>query len=212
MYDIDWVREAVRRVKEDGRGNPRVHPNGFIQVDLIPAGEDWHASYQQGHSGATLRLHIWNPADHELPHQETVNEIHDHVFDMQSTVVRGQLQQMLYGVLVGTKWHNTHELYRAVYDKASSSRLEPLGVKGVLKTQSGFTIDHGETYTQPAFTLHDSIPYELGPVVTVMQKTVVYSGFATVVCPIDIPPDNAFDRAAAAPEDYLWSAIEASIA
>jgi hypothetical protein len=30
MYDIDWVRQAVEHVKEDGGGNIRVHPNGFI--------------------------------------------------------------------------------------------------------------------------------------------------------------------------------------
>ena len=214
MFDIEWVRERVTETRESsGNGNIRVHPNGFIQLDLLPTEEGgWHATHHQGHSGATLRLHVWNPADHDLPHQETVNEIHDHVFDMKSTVVRGVLNQILYGVMVGTKWPNTHEIYRAIYNKGADSRLEPTGIKGVLKTQSGFPVSEGEVYTQPAFTLHDSKPYMLGPVVTVMEKTEIYDGNPVVICPLNEPPDNDFDRATAAPADFLWSAVEASIA
>src|SRR3954453_8938459 len=102
-YTIDWVRETVARVKEGGGGNIRVHPNGFIQLDLVEPeygasmGGSWYASHQQGHSGAALRLHIWNPPGHELPHQETVNEVHTHVFDMQSNVIVGTLEQWRFG-------------------------------------------------------------------------------------------------------------------
>jgi hypothetical protein len=210
MYDIDWVRETVKRVKEDGRGNIRVHPNGFIQLDLIPVAEDWHASYQKGHSGATLRLHIWNPPDHDLPHQKTVNEIHDHVFDMHSTVIKGVLQQWLYSFVVGTHHAATHELYRAVYDKKSDSRLEASGVRGVLRIEGGLPVTAGNSYSQPAFTLHDSDAQDC--VVTVMSKTEVHEGNPVVLCPIGEEPDNSYDRATAAPEDYLWSAVEAAIA
>ena len=216
MYDIEWVREAVARVKEDGRGNPRVHPNGFIQLDLIPVAEDWHASHQKGHSGATLRLHIWDPPGHELPHQETVNEIHTHVFDMRSAVIRGTLMQRCYAFVVGKELRQKimpprFVLYKAIYAKTADSRLEDTGITGYLEEHLDYRVYPEMSYTQPAFTFHDTQVYE-GPLVTVMTKEEVYEGDAYVCCPVGSPPDNSYDRAAAAPEDFLWSAIEASIA
>jgi hypothetical protein len=218
LYDIHWVREAVDRVKEDGRGNIRVHPNGFIQLDLIPVAEDWHASYQKGHSGATLRLHIWNPPGHELPHQGTMNELHTHVFDMHSTVVLGKMTQRLYGFTIGSEWHQEHvkdpepmmKLYKAIYAKSSDSRLEDTGLRGQAIPEWELDVHKGQTYTQPAFTFHDSDPY--GCTVTVMEKTEVHEGDAYVLIPSDIEPDNSYDRANAAPSDWLWEAVVAAIA
>ena len=218
MHDINWVREAVARIKEDGRGNIRVHPNGFIQLDLIPVAEDWHASYQKGHSGATRRLHIWNPPGFKLPHQETVNEIHTHVFDMYSTVVRGRMEQHIYSFVVGSEWHLHRskiprppiKLYKAVYAKSGDSRLEDTGILGVMIEDFSWGVHVGQTYDQPAFTFHDSDPR--GCTVTVMEKVNVHEGDAYVLVPADIEPDNSYDRANAAPEDYLWSAVEAAIA
>jgi hypothetical protein len=216
LYDIDWVRQAVERVKEDGRGNIRVHPNCFIQLDLIPVAEDWHASYQKGHSGSTLRLHVWNPPRHYLPRQGTVNEVHTHVFDMHSSVVRGTMEQRIYTFAYGSEWHihrNSNppiKLYRAVYEKSGDSRLEDTGLLGTMIEDFHWSVHAGQTYDQPAFTFHDSDP--MGCTVTVMEKTNVHEGDAYVLVPADIEPDNSFDRANAAPEDFLWSAVEAAIA
>lgn len=216
MYDIEWVRQAVERVKEDGRGNIRVHPNGFVQLDLIPVAEDWHASYQKGHSGATLRLHIWNPPEHDLPHQETVNEVHTHVFDMRSNVIVGTLEQWRFGFMMGAEKYLTmvqHDLYRAVYNKTSNSRLEYTGITGRLIDLDQFAVHRGQSYVQKAFTFHDSQPSPHDRcVVTVMEKTEVHEGDAYVLCRAGETPDNSYDRAAAAPEDFLWSAVEAAIA
>lgn len=189
--------------------NPRVHPNGFIQLDLEPVEGSWGESKKRGHSGASTRLHIWNPPEMLLPHQETVNEIHDHVFDMESRVIKGILTQQLYWFVIGSIHPDTHEIYRAVYDKASNSRLEPSGIQGTLITANREVVLAGRSYTQPAFSLHDS--QASGTVVTLMTKTEIHEGDATVVCPIDNPPDNEFDRATAAPESVLWDAIERSI-
>lgn len=200
----------VHALREASQGNPRVHPNGFIQLDLDTVEDNWHDSHKQGHSGGMRRLHIWNPPGFELPRQGTVNEIHDHVFDMRSNVVRGVLAQQLYLFIVGDT-RVTHELYRAVYQKNSDSRLEAMGVSGWLANKSTEVIGSGESYVQPAFTLHDSNPGG-SLVVTVMEKLKVHEGEATVVCPVDTKPDNSFDRASAAPTDYLWRAIMASLA
>jgi hypothetical protein len=216
LYDIRWVREAVDRVKEDGGGNIRVHPNGFIQLDLIPVADDWHESYQKGHSGATLRLHIWNPPGFKLPHQGTVNEVHTHVFDMHSTIIRGTMEQRIYTFAYGSEWHiHRHsnppfKLYRAVYEKNSDSRLEYTGLMGALIEDFHWSVHQKQTYTQPAFTFHDSDARDC--VVTVMEKTQVHEGDAYVLVPADVEPDNSYDRANAAPEDYLWGAVVAALA
>ena len=65
------------------------------------------SQHHEGHSGASLRLHIWNPPGHELPHQETINELHTHVFDMHSTIVRGKMNQRIFTFAVGSEWHST---------------------------------------------------------------------------------------------------------
>lgn len=205
-------------IAEELGNQPRVHPNGFIQLDLEPVEATWEK--KRGHSGANRRLHIWNPPGIALPHQGTVNEIHDHVFDMRSTVVKGNLRQQLYCFIVGRDgkltpargqgWHGKYELYRAVYDQKSSSRLEPTGVTGIVECYHEFTIYEGESYTQPAFTFHDSDPGD-NCVVTIMEKERIHVGDASVLCPVDTPPDNSFDRATAADIALLWSAIEGSL-
>jgi len=209
------VRDEVAEARASG-AQPRVHPNGFIQLDLLvePGEESWDDSKKQGHSGGSRRLHIWNPPSIELPHQETDNEIHDHVFDMRSTVIRGRLMQNMYEFRVqgpDEMAMPTHEKYRAIYDKKSSSRLEATGEQGWLEPIMWFWVNEGMSYWQDAFTLHDTGTPE-GTVVTVMEKVRIYDGNPTIVCKIDHPPDNAFDRASAAPHELLWEAIERSIA
>lgn len=211
-YPIDGLRQIVAGIKAAGGGNPRVHPNGFIQLDLAEVEGSWHESHKKGHSGAARRLHIWNPPDIELPHQGTVNEVHTHVFDMQSRVVRGMLVQCLYEFMDRTDaTPPTHEMYRAVYAKNSDSRLDSTGRVGTLRAYERFGVRAGFTYTQRAHTFHDTETPE-GLCVTLMTKTKVHNGDAYVVCPINTPPDNSFDRASAAPVELLWEAIERSLA
>jgi hypothetical protein len=238
QYTLDWVRDEVARLKANGGGRPRVHssrpgnarvhPNGFIQLDLEPTEATWHESHHEGHSGANLRLHIWNPPGHKLPHQGTFNELHTHVFDMHSNVVRGKMNQRIYTFAVGSEWWTSRafkdpkvvkdlaempeffKLYKAVYAKSADSRLEDTGIRGVVIEDFDFAVSAGQSYYQPAFTFHDSDPE--GCTVTVMEKTEVHPGDAHVLIPNNIEPDNSYDRATAAPVEYLWEAIEAALA
>jgi hypothetical protein len=206
-WTLDDARMMTGIARESGN-MPRVHPNGFIQLDLDQQTKGWEK--KKGHSGGNVRLHVWNPPGFELPHQKSDNEIHDHVFDMHSTVVRGRLVQRLYWFVVGGTEKSEYELYRAVYDKGSSSRLEPIGVRGIIRPWDSQLVVAGETYTQPAFTFHESAAN--GCVVTVMEKLTIHDGIPVAICSIGNPPDNDFDRATAAPTDYLWQAIEAALA
>lgn len=191
--------------------NPRIHPNGFIQLDLEPQESgDWTQTHHRGHSGASLRLHIWNPPGVVLPRQKTVNEIHDHVFDMKSHVIFGTLEQQLYKLMSPNADHPaTHQRYRAVYDKSASSRLEPTEEIGWLHMYHAFPIEAGFSYTQPAFTLHNSVPH--GTVITVMQKTEIHEGDAYAICGIDSPPDNTFVRDKAMSADELRAVIDKTL-
>jgi hypothetical protein len=219
QYDIEWVRGAVEDVKEDGGGNIRIHPNGFIQVDLQPVEENWRASHHKGHSGASLRLHIWNPPGFALPRQETHNELHTHVFDMHSSIIKGTMQQRIYSLVVGSEWHEHRgvsasamkvKLYKAVYGKASDSRLEDTGIRGLAVQDFTWGISAGQSYTQPAHTFHDSDARNC--VVTIMEKTEIHPGDAYVLVPTNIEPDNEFDRASASTPEYLWAAVKAALA
>lgn len=201
----------LRALVEEHGKNPRVHPNGFIQLDIAPTEDGWHESHKRGHSGAERRLHIWNPPGIELPHQDTTNEIHDHVFDMHSEIIKGILWQVRYSLEVGgASGPDSHELYRAVYDKSSSSRLESTGVTGRLNKIGNYSVEAGLSYSQPAFTFHDT-DTPRGLVVTVMEKTQIHDGDAHVLCRIGEPPDNSFDRASAMPAWDIWKAIWASL-
>ena len=56
---------------------PRLHGNGFIQLDLN--GKD--------------RLHVWHP---DLPKQEFPTPIHDHKFSFKSHILYGELTHIEY--------------------------------------------------------------------------------------------------------------------
>lgn len=221
LFDIEFVRMNVERLRAEGGGNIRVHPNGFIQVDLAVVEGSWHDSHHKGHSGSTLRLHIWNPHDHKLPRQGTVNEVHTHVFDMRSTIIRGIMEQHIYSFVTGSEWYEHRnardpmgneppkvKLYKAVYAKSGDSRLEDTGLAGMMVEDFHWSVEQGKIYNQPAFTFHDSDAK--GCVVTVMEKLEVHDGDAYVLVPADIEPDNSYDRSGF-DTDYLWSAVEAAI-
>jgi hypothetical protein len=136
---LPTLREQVAELRAAGKGNPRVHPNGFIQLDLDHVADGWHASHHRGHSGGRTRLHIWNPPGVTLPHQDTVNEIHDHVFDMLSTVVYRRARAAALRVRAGGRsaWpfgeRDLREVHRGLPEGRRLSRLQPTGERGVLE-------------------------------------------------------------------------------
>jgi hypothetical protein len=175
---------------------PRVHPNGFIQFDLNSDGSD--------------RLHIW---DHRIPRQDTATTTHDHKFLMHSKVYRGVLAQVVYGVDLNHGSNPTDEIYMAKYTSRSESKLVPTGVK-VARTTADVELLHGDendSYSQPPFTFHDSVPVVF-PVVTWMTKlTDEPDHTPRILVPLGQTPDNDFERTAHDP-DFLWEVIAEAIA
>lgn len=172
---------------------PRVHPNGFIQID------------KPGAEGKKARVHIW--PDAELPKQGSHHPIHDHIFDMQSDVLKGEMTNRLFS------WEftvdPTHELYRARYKTPHDSTLVPTGKKGRVELATQITVPAGSGYWMPAFRLHESF-VKVRPTVTFMQATKIYVPNKPVVAvPVDMTVDNKYSRYMMGPE--LWDIVAEAI-
>jgi hypothetical protein len=179
---------------------PRLHPNGFIQLDL----------------NEYTRLHVW--PDEKLPAQKTRHTVHDHVFDMVSVVLRGTMHNHVYhwsenksgkyaahradDVIITTGLNN--------HKRVEDTVLRPTGEVGDLVELHTDIVTEGNTYYLPAFYLHDSEAD--GLTATLMTKTRVYKDRAPLVAvPRDVEPDNDFRRETIGQEP-LWSWIEKALA
>lgn len=201
QINIEWANILMRQAKDEGR-RPRVHQNGFIQLDLAPASDS-----TRGHSGAFRRLHVFPwPL---LEAQKTDSPIHDHVFDMWSEVLLGGLGQTIYNVDLEHTGEPTHEIYIPHYEKASESTLAPTGVLVHASERSVFAYGPDRQYShyeQYAHTFHETSWSSLS--MSVMTKMSVHDGYdCRVLVPIDEKPDNDFKRDSH-PESMLWDIID----
>ena len=188
MSIVDEIRES----KDKGR-LPRVHPNGFLQLDLRPD--------PSGERVAKRRLHIF---EDELPRQATRTPLHDHIFDMSSFVYQGMILNDTYIALPA--FEGPFEIYQARDLTGAETKLEPTGklVTAVLKRTE--YVYRGESYNFPALTFHES-RYQ-GRTVTIMSKrATAHTAQPRVLVPRDREPDNDFSREDQDIEN-LWALIE----
>jgi hypothetical protein len=191
------LRELVARIRTDFN-EPRVHPSGFIQLDLS--------------RDASMRLHVWPDemrSEGEIPCQTTKTPIHDHKFDMESMVICGSLKQTIYNA--DLDGFPTHEIYIADYGLKPASVntiLRPTGVRVAVGTRDTEWIEEGRTYYQSYRTFHSSDNY--GLTATLMMKADIYQEPARVLCRIGETPDNDFDRLEV-DQDVLWAYIDAAL-
>lgn len=191
MIDIVSLRSEVAMHEHIGTV-PRLHPNGFIQLDL----------------GRTRRLHIW--PDPKLPAQQSLNPIHDHAFSFTSTCILGRLLNVEYvfDTLIGSETaYATHVLWRAEQKPDSEDTLlVPLPIYGRVRALGTTHSAAGETYSFEPRRLHDSVP--VGLTATVMEKREVLSDYRPViVVKVGAKPDNRYSRYAIGPK-VLWAWID----
>ena len=181
--------------KEGAR--PRVHGNGFIQLDLDERN----------------RLHIWG--DPEIPRQKVSTPIHDHVFGFDSVLVVGRLINIRYDWCPRV-WGNM-EVYEAECLEGNDTKLtgteeygyaQPTGVEIVEWTSRKWQ------YHMFPFVFHESVATE--PTATIIKKdgptAAQQIGVAPrVLVPRRCVPDNTFDRHSF-DEDMLWRIIERTLA
>jgi hypothetical protein len=191
---IDLVRDTVRGLYDADHEKPRVHPNGFLQLDLSDG----------------VRLHVWPAYRDTFPRQSTVNTIHDHKFDMRSTVLKGTLIQKRYKPRIDRP--PTHEIWQAKTDTGRNrdNQLVPTGVCVDRGDEVKITyVLEGESYTQPGLTFHDTA--WRGLTATLMEKVSIYRDHEPrVLCPLGTPPDNTYDRWSG-DVGTLWSLIDEAL-
>lgn len=190
----------VAGIYKQGERQPRMHPNGFIQLDVTLDPESRIAEQ---------RLHVWPDNPDDFPRQETRTTIHDHKFDMKSEILVGEIRQIRYHFNV--EWDvelegPTHEIYIASYNRKSDSTLEPTGALVRLATMTEEVWDEGDVYTQPASSFHDT-GWE-GLTATLMTKQKEYEFHQPrIMVPIGVEPDNDFKRDNV-DVDLLWDKID----
>jgi hypothetical protein len=184
MILSNWVTLA-----QYDRRIPRVHGNGFIQLDLTPDGKK--------------RLHIWHD---DIPRQEVATPIHDHVFDLKSDVLFGTLIHEELDAVEDPE--GTHVVYRAAQVEGTQNTiLLPDEGRVRLDVAQRLVLGTGSTYKFPAWHLHQT-DYR-GLTVTVMDKLNAPADYGRprVLVEVGSEPDNDFHRDAFDPV-MLWSIIE----
>lgn len=182
---------------------PRVHPNGFIQLDLKG----------DGTRIAKTRLHVWPDGD-DIPKQKVSTTIHDHRFDMHSTILTGLLTQRTYRVrMVPDRTPRgvffTHEIHMAQYPTPHESILAPTGIKVEVFRDERKAFSEGDEYTQRRYSFHDTD--WMGLTATLMSKVGEdLDHEPRVLVPLGQEPDNSFVRAEC-DEGLLWDYIERAL-
>lgn len=185
-FDLDHIRQNWDR--------PRVHGNGFIQLDL----------------DKTHRLHIWG--DPRIPRQTVATHIHDHVFSFFSDILVGRLLQVRYH-LNTARVQGSYKIYAPRIRKDEDTILEPTELPTVnVVAETPVLIAAGTNsrgYYMPAFQFHET--FTTGPAATLIVKEdprlFVENATPRVLVPVGQEPDNVFNRYDAS-KDLLWQIIE----
>lgn len=176
---------------------PRVHGNGFIQLDLTKE----------------TRLHIWG--DERIPKQKVATPIHDHVFGFKSTIIVGRLINVAYRFVL--RDHGDFRVYVSQTREGDDTILVPTDKFGVLDpsyVQMVYWNSVSRVYHMRPFMFHESIAPD-GPAATIIVKDAQTQaqGSSTAPCimvPVDKQPDNDFNRYDV-DEDLLWRIIEQTL-
>lgn len=183
----------IHEVMQKARGNsPRVHGNGFIQLDL--------------ESGA--RLHVWGHS--MVPRQKVDTGIHDHRFAFISRVIVGRVMNVEWNTInynfAPDNPSITHKIYEPSVREGEDTVLSYTGQVVAAYPSMTRTVLAGQAYTMEPRQFHETISDR--PSITIMRKTYeVPSHVARVLVPIGKEPDNEFNR-----NDFdtkkLWQVIE----
>lgn len=161
---------------------PRVHGNGFIQLDLT----------------TNTRLHFWG--EPRIPRQKVATPIHNHVFDFSSQVLKGRIANLLYELATGpgANLYRQYKVYEAFGRQGSDTALRDTGERLGAYVAEAEVMSEGETYTMKSGRFHETFVSE--PTVTVMTKrgpSLTQNPMGPrpqILLPINREPDNEFNR------------------
>ncbi len=140
---VDEVRSNIEKF--------RIHPLGF--------------AYYTKNIGQlrTLRFHIWT-TELTISDAQSAGDIHDHVFELNSTVVAGELRQETFQFSEATD--GEYEIANVEY-VGNRSIVQRSGRQGNLLIASDDIFDAGQAYRLPAQTIHRARPHKL-PMATIV--------------------------------------------
>jgi len=169
-------------------GEPRVHGNGFIQVDLT----------------STRRLHIWGHPD--IPAQRTPTPLHDHTFGFISRVLLGTMTNVKY--TFKSNLNGDYVVHKVHVRDREDTVLRPVDERGCLFVESVRHWYCGQSYEMSPGEIHFSQPQ--GLCATIIEKvglTLSQGGPSPrVFVPVGIEPDNTFHRYDLT-SDRLWAIV-----
>lgn len=174
---------------------PRLHPNGFIALDL----------------DATHKLHVW--LETPIRVRREAARIHDHVFAFVSRILAGVLNDVRYRIEAAPD--GTHRVWLTPCKKGRCHVQESrnglvLGGGPPVRAHPTAAIawSAGQTYEFPKETLHDSVPQ--GFVATLLRITDFGDApSARILFPDGVEP-GPYDRTPADVRELrlAWEAIE----
>lgn len=178
---------------------PRVHGNGFIQLDLTDR----------------VRLHVWGHPD--IPRQAQPTPIHNHVFGFKSWCLIGRLVNVEYELDPGGAEFQVYEaMARHEQDTILARNEELVGIRQTRTTVTLPVPDNGggyepmrSSYYFKRFNFHEIFTPE--PTITIMKKDgpTLAQGAESgpkILVPAGRTPDNDFNRYGHDPK-LLWAII-----
>ena len=172
---------------------PRLHPNGFIQLDL---------------GTRKARLHVW--PEEPIATRAVDTPIHDHVFRFESRVLTGRLINLIYEYVEDPR--GRYRMWSAGCSAAGRTHQQLVPVDDRRYSQRTVECWHylpGGRYAFEPFRFHETQHEGLtATIITIDPFDEAAS--PRVICPVDSEPDSSFRRDAFDP-DLLWSHIEDAI-
>ena len=157
---------------------PRIHPNGFIQLDIKPG---------------RLRLNVWTPDG--VFCGSRAHPIHNHSYDISSRILRGALTNLTYLDRWASPGDATHILHTAqkVPGTVNETILVPLD-RGYtrLVSHEARTYAAGDGYVLERETLHDSLSHGLTATLMTIIQPNTYGPLVAV--PVGVKPHNFHRR------------------
>jgi hypothetical protein len=187
------IRNRVYQLDAQEATQPRLHPNGFIQLDF----DD------------DRRLHIFpGPQDRaSLPQPLVRANIHDHSYDLESRVLGGALETSIFSqpflVYGGAYriWFVSHYNEAGQADMMQMHPLSRYDSHQILQ----FTVGQGHSYSLSACHIHQA-RWSSATVTLCRRGPIPGRRPARVLCNADLEPDNTFHRDCVDPK-VLWNII-----
>ena len=171
-----FLREYLIQKKESIE--IKLHPLGFYAIKI-----------GSNHKNVNLRLHIWNG---DLSPQNKNLMIHNHVFDMKSLIIMGQLTNVIYEIN-GDKNGLPCYTYETSYTN-TQSLLTKVNSKSYLSTKRSHDVMSGEYYSLERGLYHESIWRDDNYTATLLRTEAHEHLDPIVISKEDLGDQIAFDR------------------